>query len=676
MKKLFTLVAAACLALTMGAQVQQYNVAEAIAANLAEDTEIEVRGVVTKIEFKGKNFAKYGSANIYVADATGAEGAFEFYNCYSLAADTFKTSDPAFDATSTAWVQFNSISDANGATVHVGDTVIAHGNYTLYNNTVYELKQACYLTSIIESAATPIVDPEPVLEAISVADAITATMALDSAATSTEDYLVEGYVVNAGDFSWGSKQQIFFLADDATNTANQQFEAYYCTAMENNAALPVLNGDKVQLKGKLTKYYDKNKAAYLPEIKNGTATFISKVEGDRSQPTGDQITVAQALTYGASVAQGATSTETYTIVGYVTAYDGKNEDGGWEQYGNQIFWIADTQGSTAKSNADGGFEVYQGVAAEKVNIGDKISVLTKIKNYNGLLESEQRAPVTILEKAGEVVEDADVVFVMEDFVGLGTASTGSEVTVTKDGVTFHCDKAYGDGQYGVRCYQGGVITISAEEQIGKIVFEFGLEKTGGLDEEVVVNATSWTYTLPSQARMNKIKIYLGTAEEPEKPVYPENPEGVITCAEAAELAAAAADPDADNNKVEVQQVRVRGFVTFCYAASEGKQSAWIADDQKATAGTVQGYYLEVLEEVAKGDYVELDGTLVKYFKAGKDGKADEIILEVTNGTMTKIYPEAIENVVLTEKAQKVMIDGNIYIIRDGKMFNLQGAQVR
>jgi hypothetical protein len=38
--------------------------------------------------------------------------------------------------------------------------------------------------------------------------------------------------------------------------------------------------------------------------------------------------------------------------------------------------------------------------------------------------------------------------------------------------------------------------------------------------------------------------------------------------------------------------------------------------------------------------------------------------------------EGIENVVLTEKAQKVVVDGVLYIVRDNKMFNIQGAQVR
>lgn len=38
--------------------------------------------------------------------------------------------------------------------------------------------------------------------------------------------------------------------------------------------------------------------------------------------------------------------------------------------------------------------------------------------------------------------------------------------------------------------------------------------------------------------------------------------------------------------------------------------------------------------------------------------------------------EGIENVVLTKQAKKVVVDGSIFVIRDSKMFNLQGARVR
>lgn len=135
--------------------IPQYEVAEAIAAGLTDDTEILVRGVITKMEFKGKNFAKYGSVNIYVADATGAEGAFEFYNCYSLNADTFRTSDPAYDAESTSWAEYDEVADENGNAIHVGDTVIAFGKYKLYSGT-HELNTGCYLTEIKHPGDAPV----------------------------------------------------------------------------------------------------------------------------------------------------------------------------------------------------------------------------------------------------------------------------------------------------------------------------------------------------------------------------------------------------------------------------------------------------------------------------------------------------------------------------------------
>lgn len=38
--------------------------------------------------------------------------------------------------------------------------------------------------------------------------------------------------------------------------------------------------------------------------------------------------------------------------------------------------------------------------------------------------------------------------------------------------------------------------------------------------------------------------------------------------------------------------------------------------------------------------------------------------------------QAIENIKLSEETQKVIMDGNLFIIRDNKMFNAQGVRVR
>ena len=60
----------------------------------------------------------------------------------------------------------------------------------------------------------------------------------------------------------------------------------------------------------------------------------------------------------------------------------------------------------------------------------------------------------------------------------------------------------------------------------------------------------------------------------------------------------------------------------------------------------------------------------------KDGEEDGKIAIDLAGTYFAACAEGIEDVVLTEKAQKLIIDGALYIIRDNKMYNAQGAQVR
>lgn len=508
-------------------------------------------------------------------------------------------------------------------------------------------------------------------QAISVADAIAAANALEDGATGTEEVTVEGFVVDAQDFSWGSKQQIFFLADDAANSGNQVFEAYYCTAKENGEAIPVLNGDKVKLTGKLTKYV--KDANVTPEIKNGVAEFVSKVEGDRSKPEAASITVAKALELGASIEQGKTGTETYTIVGYVTAFDGKNtEDGGWAQYKNQIFWIADTKGSTAKSNAEGGFEVYQGVCTEEVHIGDKVSVYTKIKNYNGILESETKAPVTMIEKGeggGETpVEDADVVFTAADFAGQGQEATletpGGAVSVTKDGVTVSTDNGFGHN-LALRVYKGAQFAItSSEKQIGKIVFQFYSNYDGGLQNEVVVNAKEFVVaSLDKQARVEKISIYFGTAEVPV--IEP------ITVAKALEIAQALT-PDVKKSETTAETYAVQGFIV---GTSSKNENTWYMADEAGAYGEFQAYKCKSVDyEVAEGELVIVTGKISTYHGEGSNG--EYYSYEISGGALKHVYGQGLDKVEAAGKAQKVMIDGVVYILRDGKMFNTLGTQVR
>jgi len=102
----------------------------------------------------------------------------------------------------------------------------------------------------------------------------------------------------------------------------------------------------------------------------------------------------------------------------------------------------------------------------------------------------------------------EVIFTNADFAGQGTANTGSEVTATKSGVTFTCNKGYSADE-SLRCYAHGELTISASATIEKINFTTTGGKTGGLDAEVEVNATQYHVAdLASQARFTEIKVTL------------------------------------------------------------------------------------------------------------------------------------------------------------------------
>ena len=514
---------------------------------------------------------------------------------------------------------------------------------------------AAALTALTMSAAN-----------LTVAEALAMGNALaDNAETDT--VVVEGFAVNVTpyDISFGNQQ--FYLADDATSTSSE-FMVFRAKPTKNGVAYPVLAGDKVQLKGTIKKYVKDESTPAIIEIMYPSVTFVTEVAGDRTLATSTEITVAKALEIGATLGIGEKTTDTYDIVGYVTQIDNNSMD----TYSNMEFWIAD-ENNGAATNAAGAFLVYRGKPAKAVNVGDKVSVKTIIQNYNGIIESNSSVPVTLLQagtgEGGGETSTADVVFDKNDFAGQGVSGTGGAVSATKNGVTFTCDKGFGDGTYGVRCYKNSTVTITSEtEQIAKIEFDLatvsGTSYDGGLDPVTVVNAKEWTVTLPSQARMNKISIYFGTAEAVGY--------DTVTVAEALVIGEALAENGYSDKKYVVV-----GYVAKAKEFGEkyeGAQTFYMSDDATATYGDFTAYNCNVAAPgVIPGNYVAVTGKIQKYV-----GNSGTPTIEITGGEVEILSApaEGIEEVVLTENVQKVMVDGVLYIVRDNKMYNVQGVQVR
>ncbi|MBR1878766.1 MAG: choice-of-anchor J domain-containing protein [Paludibacteraceae bacterium] len=112
----------------------------------------------------------------------------------------------------------------------------------------------------------------------------------------------------------------------------------------------------------------------------------------------EPITVAEALAIGKNLEHNTTTTETYTIVGYVNVI---TENSFNESFNNMTFWIADTKGTASSSNS-GALQVYRGRPDQELQEGDKISIDAKLKKWYSTVETDPtNAPVTLLERGGQ-----------------------------------------------------------------------------------------------------------------------------------------------------------------------------------------------------------------------------------------------------------------------------------
>lgn len=123
----------------------------------------------------------------------------------------------------------------------------------------------------------------------------------------------------------------------------------------------------------------------------GFYEFNGKVE-ETTAP--QEITCAQAVQIATPLEHNTPTSETYTVIGYVTDTDGK------VSYNQQIFWMADTK------NGGKVFESYWGNVPEVVHVGDKVSVTGNLMRYNSTYEIK-KGDVIILEKAPQGIDDVE-----------------------------------------------------------------------------------------------------------------------------------------------------------------------------------------------------------------------------------------------------------------------------
>ena len=166
-----------------------------------------------------------------------------------------------------------------------------------------------------------------------------------------------------------------------------------------------------------------------------------------------------------------------------------------------------------------------------------------------------------------------------------------------------------------------------------------------------------------------IEISRGTA------VHGEAPEIIaieVSVAEALEIAQALT-PELKKSETTAETYAVKGFIVNVKDAE--KKTYYMADEADAY-GVFQAFKCASVDyEVAKGDLVIVTGKISTYHGQNDNGE-EYYNYEISGGALKHVNAQGLGNVEAAGKAQKVLIDGVVYILRDGKMFNTLGTQVR
>lgn len=512
--------------------------------------------------------------------------------------------------------------------------------------------------TILEKGGDPVVPPtQETIDTITVARALEIGAALEAGKTSDSVYVIAGYVSRiVTPYDAASKNETFWMVDSmggraATNAAGA-FEVYR-GKMDTIAELDA----KVYVTAKILKYQPMkdNQPNGNPVIETASNPIpeVQVAEAGHAEII-ESITVAQAVEIGKALEVGAVSDARYEITGYVSSIVNSFD----EQYKNETFWIADSMGSRAASSEEGAFEVYRGKPNTGAEVGlfAKVKLVCYIKNYNGTIENDgSNLTVEVLEPG--FIPDPDTISVAQAVEIAQKLEPGKysadEYVVVGYAVSVYEKNTDGSWTF----YMADDADVKGELQAAKC-------KT---DSDVVMN--DYMYVRGKISKYNSqggntiLQIYQGKGVHGVAPEIPE-----ITVAEALELAKALT-PEAGKSVTTEGKYAIKGYVIE--VEDEEEYTFVLSDDPQAESGEFRAFKCASIDApVAEGELVIVTGRI-------ETMNIQSFYSYYVNAGVLKHYaPEGVEQVVLTEKVQKVMIDGAIYIIRNGKMYDVRGAQVR
>ena len=361
---------------------------------------------------------------------------------------------------------------------------------------------------------------------------------------------------------------------------------------------------------------------------------------------------------------GSETEDVYAVTGYVTNTNGAISPSRTDPtIDQQTFFIDDVKGS--QKTVQGYWCNLPG--HEALNVGDKITVTGKIINYNNTPEIKN-GDVVILERATVVIDtiDASVCEALEEGSSLNAGDYSADVF-----------RVYGRLKGQDQVNNNGQHTF--EMACGESIFKpYNCNGAEGLElgkgDSVVVIGKLYNYSGTSEISNGKVELLEKSSQEE-----------IIIEANVAEATTAAMA--LANGASSEDRYAITGYVdsiATAYSDQYNNISFFMTDDMAQPTYTFEAYRVKCTADQAAqlglGAKVKVTAAIQHYYKAAdpqKELPAINLAETVAGGELEIIEPvQGIENIVLTEKAQKVVVDGVVYIIRDNKLFNALGTQVK
>lgn len=339
--------------------------------------------------------------------------------------------------------------DVTADDIWVGGTATIYCNFYAYQGNTYE-NSTGYLVSC--TGDKPIIETHEV----TASGAVAACKALDENSSSTDIYVVTGYVAN------NDGSSLYLVDNDLTEAQTidpaTMFQVFNFKTVLTDAAeqAKCTVGAKVKVTCTI-KYYKSSKSASFA-YETSTISEIVVLEAGETEKAATEATVAEALTVCNALADNGKSTDKYAVTGYITevtyAYSTQSK--------SISLNIAD---SVTETDATKMLSIYKGVLADGVDAdklvaGAQIKVTGYLSKYvnNGKTSLQMAAGGEIaLLKEKEVVAPTAIALPETATTRMGETLTLT-LTLTPVNATLTGDVTWNSSEKGVATVAKGVVT--------------------------------------------------------------------------------------------------------------------------------------------------------------------------------------------------------------------------